>query len=45
MLMAVDQGNLILSEGTIDLTCAASNTGSVKWDMFYIPLDEGATVA
>ena len=45
MLMAVDQGNLILSEGTIDLNCAASNTGSVKWDMFYIPLDEGATVA
>jgi hypothetical protein len=45
LLMAVDQGNLILSEGTIDLTCASSNTGSVKWDMFYIPLDEGATVA
>lgn len=45
MLMAVEQANLILSEGTIDLTCAASNTGSVKWDMFYIPMDEGATVA
>ena len=45
MLMTTDMTNLILSEGTIDLTCAASNTGNVKWDMFYIPLDTGATVA
>jgi len=36
---------LILSEGTIDLDCAASNTGSVKWDIYYLPLDDGATVA
>lgn len=36
---------LILSEGDIELNCAASNTGSVKWDLFYIPLDSGATVA
>ena len=36
---------LILSEGTMDLDCAASNTGNVKWDVYYLPLDEGATVA
>ena len=36
---------LILSEGTIDLDCAASNTGSVKWDIYYLPLDDGAVVA
>lgn len=36
---------LILSEGTIDLDCAASNTGNVQWDVYYLPLDEGATVA
>ena len=36
---------LILSEGTIELDCAASNTGSVQWDVYYLPLDEGATVA
>ena len=36
---------LILSEGTIELECAASNTGNVKWDVYYLPLDEGATVA
>ena len=35
---------IILSEGDIELDCAATNTGSVKWDVWYIPLDEGATV-
>lgn len=35
---------IVLNVGSIDLDCAASNTGSVKWDMWYIPLDEGATV-
>jgi hypothetical protein len=34
----------ILPIGTIDLDCSASNTGSVKWDLTYIPLDAGATV-
>ncbi len=33
---------LILSEGLIELDCAASNTGEVKWDIWWIPLDEGA---
>lgn len=36
---------LILPIGTIDLDCAASNTGSVKWTLTYIPLDDGAAVA
>lgn len=36
---------LIIPVGTIKLSCAASNTGSVKWSMTYIPLDDGATVA
>ncbi len=38
-------GGLILSEGDIEIDCAASNTGSVAWDMWYLPLDLGATVA
>ncbi len=38
-------GGLILSEGDIELDCAASNTGSVAWTMTYIPLDTGASVA
>lgn len=36
--------SLILPIGTIDLDCAASNTGSVKWTAFYVPLDDGATI-
>lgn len=30
--------------GTIDLDCAGSITGSVKWSLFYRPLDRGAHV-
>lgn len=36
---------VILSEGAIELDCAASNTGSVGWTLTYIPLDDGAAVA
>lgn len=35
---------LILSEGALELDCAASNTGSVSWTLTYVPLDDGATV-
>ena len=35
---------IVIPVGTIDLSCAASNTGSVKWIMSYVPLDSGATV-
>ena len=35
----------ILSEGDIEIDCAASNTGAVQWSMWYLPLDSGATVA
>jgi len=35
---------LLLSEGSIELDCAASNTGQVKWDVWYYPLDQGATI-
>lgn len=30
--------------GTIDLDCAGSATGQVQWDIWYIPLDDGATI-
>lgn len=39
------QDPIVLSEGDIDLECAASNTGSVAWDLIYVPLDTGAAVA
>ncbi|MFJ5984314.1 hypothetical protein [Lentzea sp. NPDC092896] len=35
---------ICVAAGSIDLSCAASNTGSVKWSVFYVPLDDGATV-
>jgi hypothetical protein len=34
-----------ISEGTIDLSCSASRAGSVKWVLFYIPIDAGAKVS
>lgn len=36
---------IIIPIGTIDLNCAASNTGQIKWTMHYVPIDEGASVA
>jgi len=35
---------LILSEGAIELNCAASSTGSVAWSIIYVPWDADATV-
>lgn len=37
--------NVVLKPGTIDLDCGASNTGKVKWTLFWAPLDGGAYVA
>lgn len=36
---------LVLKPGAIVLNCAASNTGSVKWTVIYVPIDNGAAVA
>lgn len=35
---------IVLAAGTLDLVTGATNTGSVKWDLHYVPLDLGATV-
>lgn len=42
-LPAQERG-VIVPEGTVDLSCAASNTGAVKWTLFYVPIDIGASV-
>ncbi len=34
----------VVNVGTIDLDTAASNSGSVKWSIWYVPLDDGAYV-
>lgn len=36
---------VVVAAGSIGLNTAASNTGSVKWSLTYIPLDDGASVA
>ena len=36
--------DVILPPGTLDLDCAATNTGEVKWTLFYVPIDDGAYV-
>lgn len=35
---------VVVPIGAIKLNCAASNTGSVKWQIRYAPLDSGASV-
>lgn len=35
---------VIVPAGTIDLNCAASNTGAIEWWCYYVPLEDGATV-
>ena len=36
---------LILKPGTILLDCAASSTGQAKWTIWYIPLEDGASIS
>ena len=35
----------VLKPGTVTYTTSASTTGALQWDLTYIPLDDGATVA
>lgn len=35
---------VFVNTGTIDLDCAASNTGSVAWTLYYMPIEAGASV-
>jgi hypothetical protein len=35
---------VVVPIGTIDLITSASNTGSVKWKLIYLPIDDGVTV-
>ena len=34
----------VLNAGTLDLVTSATNTGSVKWTLTYVPIDSGASV-
>lgn len=35
---------VVLQEGTLDIDCDASRTGSIKWSIWYIPLETGAYI-
>lgn len=39
------QHPVVLKPGTVQLSTAASNTGATKWTVYYIPIDDGASVA
>jgi len=36
--------NLTVAAGTIDLDCTATNTGKIKWTVFYTAVDTGAII-
>lgn len=50
-MLGVDAGGtamqskpVVLPVGTLDLRLSASSTGSVKWSIWYLPIDDGAYV-
>jgi len=38
------QRPVVVAIGAIELSCAGTATGTVKWTCYYVPLDEGATL-
>jgi hypothetical protein len=41
---AMQSKPVALPVGTLDLRLSASSTGSVKWSIWYVPIDDGAYV-
>ena len=44
-LKGASGGGMVLAEGTIHILTSATKTGETSWELWYIPLDDGATVA
>ena len=42
--LGTNSGEWIAAQGEIYLTTSATNTGAMKWDLWYLPLDQGAFV-
>ncbi len=38
------QANWVIPAGSLSYTTSATNTGQIKWDLTYVPLDAGAQV-
>ncbi len=45
VLWSAGSGPMILAEGTMNITTSATNTGATAWELWYWPLDSGASVA
>jgi hypothetical protein len=41
----IPSAGFLVDIGAITITTSATNTGSVKWDLIYVPFDVGASVA
>lgn len=44
VMKGISYDGIIVDIGTINLSLSGSSTGSVKWDLFYTPLDDGGVV-
>lgn len=44
-LSGVGDNGMVIPIGSIRIETSATNTGATKWTLYYIPLDDGATVA
>jgi hypothetical protein len=44
-LSGIGNNRMIIPAGIIKITTSATNTGATKWTLYYVPLDEGASVA
>jgi len=42
--LLIQAPGIYLNDGNIEIDCAATNTGSVKWDLTYIPYSTDAAV-
>ena len=44
VMKGISYDGIMVDVGTINLSLSASSTGQCKWDLFYTPLDDGASV-
>ena len=42
--IGANSGRFIANAGYIDLITSASKTGAIKWDLYYVPLDDSSSV-
>lgn len=40
----IERGGIVLDQGSMKFKTSASTTGAVRWDIIYVPLDDGGTI-